>query len=79
MSNSATITSKNKKPAVANQNTWLLIAGLAAFKLLLHLLTNTNYEFHRDELLYWALSNHLIGAIFPSRRRVPDGLRRCDR
>ncbi|MEZ4748594.1 MAG: glycosyltransferase family 39 protein [Calditrichia bacterium] len=63
MSNSATITPK-QEPAVVNQNTWLLIAGLAAFKLLLHLLTNTNYEFHRDELLYWALSNHLDWGYF---------------
>lgn len=29
-----------------------LIPGLALFKLFIHLLTNTNYSFHRDEYLY---------------------------
>lgn len=38
---------------------WLLIIGLAVFKLVLHLVTNTNYELHRDVLLYYSLGEHL--------------------
>lgn len=33
--------------------------GFALAKFLLHLFTNTNYGFHRDELLYLALGKHL--------------------
>ena len=36
-----------------------LIAGLAFFKLLIHLFTNTNYGLHRDEFLYLAEGQHL--------------------
>jgi len=38
---------------------WLVIIGLAVFKLGLHLATNTNYELHRDALLYYSLGEHL--------------------
>ncbi len=37
---------------------WLLIAGLALFKLAIHFWTNTNYELHRDTYLYLALADH---------------------
>jgi len=38
---------------------WLLIGGLVLLKLLLHFLTNTNYELHRDAFLYLAEGDHL--------------------
>ncbi len=38
---------------------WLIITGLAVFKLCIHLATNTNYELHRDSLLYYSLGEHL--------------------
>ena len=38
---------------------WVLILILALFKLLIHFLTNTNYELHRDAFLYLALGDHL--------------------
>jgi len=38
---------------------WRIIFILAAAKLLLHLFTNVNYGFHRDEMLYLALGRHL--------------------
>ena len=38
---------------------WLIIAGLALIKLFIHLLTNTNYELHRDAFLYYSLGEHL--------------------
>ena len=38
---------------------WQLLAGLAFFKLIVHLLANTNYGFHRDEFLYLAQGEHL--------------------
>lgn len=42
-----------------NKRTTLIIAGLALLKLLIHLFTNTNYELHRDALLYYSLGEHL--------------------
>jgi len=39
--------------------TWKIVFTLAIFKLLIHLLTNTNYSFHRDEFLYLAEGQHL--------------------
>ena len=39
--------------------TWKIVFILAIFKLLIHLLTNTNYSFHRDEFLYLAEGQHL--------------------
>ena len=38
---------------------WILIFTLALFKLIVHFLTNTNYELHRDAFLYLALGDHL--------------------
>ena len=38
---------------------WLIIIGLAVVKLCIHLATNTNYELHRDALLYYSLGEHL--------------------
>ena len=38
---------------------WILTLSLALFTLLIHLFTCTNYELHRDELLYMALGRHL--------------------
>lgn len=38
---------------------WLIIIGLAVLKLVIHLATNTNYELHRDALLYYSLGEHL--------------------
>ncbi len=38
---------------------WILIIALALFKLIIHLLTNTNYELHRDAYLYLAQGDHL--------------------
>lgn len=38
---------------------WDVVILLATLKLALHLLTNTNYGFHRDEYLYLELGNHL--------------------
>lgn len=37
----------------------ILIAALVVFKLVLHFLSNTNYELHRDAFLYLALGDHL--------------------
>lgn len=38
---------------------WLLILTLATLKLTIHILTNTNYELHRDAYLYLAQGDHL--------------------
>jgi hypothetical protein len=38
-------------------NYWIYSFGL--LKLLTHLLTNTRYNFHRDEYLYWEEGQHL--------------------
>ncbi len=40
-------------------NQWILIIALALLKLIIHFLTNTNYELHRDAFLYLALGDHL--------------------
>ena len=40
-------------------NYWLATSILMLVKLLLHLLTNTNYELHRDEMLYFNMADHL--------------------
>ena len=40
-------------------NEWILIISLALFKLVIHFLTNTNYELHRDAYLYLAQGDHL--------------------
>jgi hypothetical protein len=38
---------------------WYIVAGLVAVKLLIHFLTSTTYELHRDEMLYFAMGKHL--------------------
>ncbi len=38
---------------------WNILIVFCLVKLLIHLITNTNYNFHRDEYLYLALGNHL--------------------
>ncbi len=43
---------------------WILILILSLIKLTIHLLTNTNYELHRDEYLYLAFSDHLAFGYF---------------
>lgn len=37
---------------------WLLVTALALFKLIIHFMTNANYELHRDVYLYLALADH---------------------
>ena len=38
---------------------WQVIIGLTLIKLLIHFLTNTNYELQRDAYLYYSLGEHL--------------------
>jgi hypothetical protein len=38
---------------------WVLAISLAIFKLLVHLCTGSNYELHRDEMLYFSMGSHL--------------------
>jgi len=38
---------------------WVLTISLAIFKLLIHLFTGSNYELHRDEMLYFSMGSHL--------------------
>jgi hypothetical protein len=40
-------------------NEWILIIALAIIKIMIHFLTNTNYELHRDAFLYLAKGDHL--------------------
>ncbi len=49
--------SADRRPPVA----WMIVGGLLAIKLGLHLGTNalSPYEFHRDEFLYMAMGEHL--------------------
>lgn len=42
-----------------SQSGWMIVAGLAGFKLLIHLLTATNYGFFMDELYFLASGQHL--------------------
>jgi Ferritin-like len=53
-----------------------VIAGLAVAKLALHLVTNAQYGYHRDELYYLASGNHpAFGYVdYPPRRRYSPGL-----
>ncbi|KPL16157.1 MAG: hypothetical protein AMS26_05505, partial [Bacteroides sp. SM23_62] len=39
--------------------TWWMVLLFSVVKLLLHLLTNTNYELQRDAFMYIDLGNHL--------------------
>lgn len=38
---------------------WILTISLVFVKLLIHFFTNTNYELHRDEMLYFSMGSHL--------------------
>jgi hypothetical protein len=38
---------------------WILTISLVLVKLLIHFFTSTNYELHRDEMLYFSMGNHL--------------------
>jgi len=38
---------------------WILTISLVVVKLLIHFLTSTNYELHRDEMLYFTMGSHL--------------------
>ena len=37
---------------------WYITFGLVAVKLIVHFLTSTTYELHRDEMFYFAMGNH---------------------
>ncbi len=37
---------------------WYITIGLVVIKLIIHFLTSTTYELHRDEMLYFAMGNH---------------------
>ena len=57
MPQAATPVPTNQRPPIA----WMIVGGLLATKLALHLGTNAlgPYEFHRDEFLYMAMGEHL--------------------
>ncbi len=57
MPDATTQLSADRRPPVA----WMIVGGLLAVKLGLHLATNAlgPYEFHRDEFLYMAMGEHL--------------------
>jgi hypothetical protein len=40
-------------------NYWIATILLIIIKLLLHFFTNTNYQPHRDEMLYFNMADHL--------------------
>jgi len=44
---------------VSKSEFWYLAISFAALKILIHLVTNTNYELHRDAFLYLAQGEHL--------------------
>ncbi|MEL7120941.1 MAG: glycosyltransferase family 39 protein [Bacteroidota bacterium] len=47
------------KTTVSQKQLWILIAGFALFNIFMHLAVVNNFEYHRDELLYFSLGNHL--------------------
>jgi hypothetical protein len=57
------ITLTSLKPRISSF--WLIAIGFVLVKLLIHFLTSTTYELHRDEMLYfdqffWFLSSYLV-------------------
>lgn len=44
---------------MSRRSFWTITLSLVAVKLLLHFLTATNYQLHRDEMLYFAMGDHL--------------------
>jgi hypothetical protein len=53
------ISYKFKSLNVKLSSFWLITFGLVIAKLTIHFLTSTTYELHRDEMLYFAMGNHL--------------------
>lgn len=47
------------KTKLKNNGFWIVTYLLIAIKLCLHFYTNTNYELHRDEMLYFNMADHL--------------------
>src|SRR5665647_663179 len=44
---------------MSNKSFWILTISLVVVKLLIHFFTSTNYELHRDEMLYFSMGSHL--------------------
>lgn len=44
---------------MSKKSFWILTISLVVIKLLIHFFTSTNYELHRDEMLYFAMGSHL--------------------
>ncbi len=44
---------------MSKKSFWILTISLVIVKLIIHFFTSTNYELHRDELLYFAMGSHL--------------------
>ncbi len=45
--------------ASISKKEWIIIAYMVLIKLLMHFLTNTNYDIHRDTFLYYSLGQNL--------------------
>ena len=50
---------KNGLSVFRTDSYWIVAILFICIKLCLHLFTNTNYELHRDELLYFNMGDHL--------------------
>ena len=50
---------KNRLLNFRTNSYWIVTVLFICIKLCLHFLTNTNYELHRDELLYFNMGDHL--------------------
>jgi hypothetical protein len=44
---------------MSKKSFWILTASMVLAKLLIHFFTCTNYELHRDEMLYFSMGSHL--------------------
>jgi hypothetical protein len=44
---------------MSRRSFWTITLSLVAVKLIIHFLTATNYELHRDEMLYFSMGSHL--------------------
>ena len=49
----------NTKHQMDRKSFWIITFSLVLVKLSIHLFTSTNYELHRDEMLYVAMGSHL--------------------
>ncbi len=56
MNTETTVRTERKKLI---DNYWIVALLFVLYKLILHLLTNTNYELHRDEMLYFNMADYL--------------------